>query len=310
MIGGNDFTFNWSPLLGAFGLVPGFAVNDNGNAVYYYSTEKYKEFLKFVNKMYKQGYIDKEILTLDNQQFWEKAQRGYGGYFAVSANWLGSWALARPPLNVINNVKDSSILMTPGEIGTDGSTGTKMYAATPQLSWFYINKNIKDEEKLIRILQYAEYTGYGKDSMKLTFGEEGVDYKMVDGLPKRNDGFVPGGKRGIQTYSLFVQNEEYLKMINDKMFLATQKYTLGEDGLWNKLLVKPYRYDVGNETRLTEYSQKYKSNIDDVVKEFFATAVIGETDIDAGWEAYIKKLNSAGYDKIVEELTKRLCTRI
>ncbi len=304
MIGCKSFVFDWSPLLGAFGLVTDFTLNDNGNAVYYYSSEKYKEFLKFVHRMYGQGYIDKEIFILDNQQFWEKAQRGYGGYFGVSANWLGSWASARPPLNIINNIDGASVLMTPGEIGSDGSMGTRMYAPTPQYGWFYVNKNITDNDKLIRILQFAEYTGFGENMMELSFGEENVDYKITDGVPVRNDGFVAGGNRGIQSYSLFVQTEEYLKLINDKMFIATQKYTLGKDGLWNKFLVMPYRYDLKNETKLSEYNTKYNSNIKDIVDEFFASAVIGEVDIDTGWDTYIKKLNAAGYDKIIEELNK------
>ncbi|NSW90850.1 MAG: hypothetical protein HPY74_09320 [Firmicutes bacterium] len=305
MIGSNkSFEFTWGQLMGAFNIIPSFSIEDNGKAVYYYSTERYKNYLKYISRLYKNGYIDKEILTIDAQQFWEKAQKGYGGYFGASANWLGSWAMSRPPLNILNNIPNSQILMTPGEIGPDGSMGTRMFGATPRNGWFYINKNVKDDEKLARILQFAEYTGYGPDRIHLMFGEEGVDYDMVDGRPVRREGFVHGANRGIHSYSLFVQDEEVLNWLNDKMFIATKKYTLGSDGLWNKFLVKPYRYDLENTTKLSDLNTKYGSNINTIVNEYFAAVLIGESDVDSTWNAYIKKLNDAGYNEILEELQK------
>lgn len=181
MLGSQDFLFTWQPIMAAFGINTSYSIEDNGKASFYYSTERYKEFLKYVSKLYKAGYIDKEILTLDNQKFWEKGQRGYGGNFNVSANWLGSWAMGRPPLNIINNIEGSSILMTPGLVGPNGEMGTQMYSSTPEAGMFYINKNVKDDKKLARILMFAEYTNYGKDRLALQYGQEGVDYKMVDG---------------------------------------------------------------------------------------------------------------------------------
>lgn len=304
MIGDAGFTFNWSPLLGAFGLVPGFTVEDNGKAVYYYSTERYKNFLKYVNGLFEKGYIDQEIMTLDRQQFWEKAQNGYGGYFAVSANWLGSWAMQRPPLNILENIDGASVLMTPGQIGPDGSMGTKMYNATPQLSWFYVNREVQDDEKLKTILELAEFIGYSDKKLNLAFGEEGVDFDMVDGRPVRREGFIHGGARGINSYSLFVQDEQYLTWLNDKMFVATGKYTLGADGLWNKYLVKPYKYDLMNETKIQELTNKYGSNLADIVNEFFAAAIMGQLDIDSEWDAYLRRLDSAHYDEVKAELDK------
>jgi ABC-type glycerol-3-phosphate transport system substrate-binding protein len=305
MLGSNQsFEFCWAPLMGAFGIVPSFSVEENGKAVYYYSTERYKEFLKYISRLNKLGYMDKEILTLDWQQFWEKAQNGYGGYLSACANWLGSWAIGRPPLNILDNIPGSKILMTPGQIGPDGSMGTRMYGATPLHGWFYVNKNVKDDEKLARILQFAEYTGYGEDRLYLIYGEEGVDFDMVDDKPVRREGFVHGGNRGLYTYSLYVQDEEVLGWGQDVMFAATEKYTLGIGGLWNRYLKKPYRYDLENVTRLSELSREYGSNISDIVNEYFAEVLTGEADIDSTWDAYLSKLKAAGYDEILEELQK------
>jgi ABC-type glycerol-3-phosphate transport system substrate-binding protein len=304
MLGDAGFTFNWSPLLGAFDLVPDFPIEDNGKAVYYYSTERYKSFLKYVNRLFEKGYIDQEILTLDRQQFWEKAQNSYGGYFAVSANWLGTWAMQRPPLNILENVEGASVLMTPGQIGPSGAMGTRMYSATPAQGWFYIKREIEDEAKLRKILELAEFVGYSDAKLNLAFGEEGVDFDMVDGQPVRREGFIHGGARGINAYSLFIQDERYLNWINDKMFIATGKYTLGADGLWNKYLAKPYKYDLMNETQLQTLQNKYGSNINDVVKQFFAAAVMGQVDIDSEWNAYLRQLDAANYDDVRAELDK------
>ncbi|MEN6313805.1 MAG: DUF3502 domain-containing protein [Clostridiaceae bacterium] len=301
MIGDQRVEFTWAPLLGAFGLVTSFNIEDNGKAAYYYATDRYKQFLNFVSKLYKDGYIDKEILTIDTQKCWEKAQLGYGGYMGISANWLGSWAATRPPLNILNNVKGSSILMTPGEIGSNGEMGTRMYSTTPLTQRFYINKNVTDDAKLAKILEFAEYTSYGPDRLKLQYGEEGKDFNMVDGQPVRCEGFKQGGEKGINSYSNWVEDEEVLDWINDKMFAATKKYTLGADALWNKYLVKPFKMNLTNDddSKTAELAAKYVADCNAIVNQFFAKTVSGSVSVDAGWDGYIKSLNAAGYDKLI-----------
>lgn len=287
-------SFCWAPLMGAFGFNPSYTIEEDGKAVYYYSTERYKDFLKYVSGLSAKGYIDKEILTLDWQQSWEKAKNGYGGYFVGSANWLASWAMDRPPMVVVKNNPEAKILMTPGQIGYDGSMGSQMYSPTPAHGLFYINKDVTDEAKLAKILEFAEYTGYGENRINLIYGEEGVDFDMVDGKPVRREGFVHGGERGIHSYSLFVQDEEVLDWSTDAVFGSTRKYTIGSGALWNKYLQKPYRYDIDNSTNLAELNSKYESNINTIVNEYFASVLVGELDVDSTWDDYINRLNSAG----------------
>jgi len=146
-IGAGNF-ITWT-LLGAYNLTDGFSVEDNGKAVYYYSTERYKEVLRYAAELYQAGYIDSEIFTVDSAQFYEKALNQYGGHFNVSVNFLGNWAQNRPPLNILRNIEGAEILITPGMIGPDGHMGSRQWAAVPVWGmgrYLYINKSVDDKK--------------------------------------------------------------------------------------------------------------------------------------------------------------------
>ncbi len=303
---GNGGLVTWT-LLGAYGLCDSFSVNDNGKAVYYYSTDRYKKILAYAASLYKAGLVDKEIFTLNSQQFWEKAQKSYGGHFNVSANWLGSWASNRPPLNILNNVAGSSILITPGMVGPDGQMGSRQWAALPVWNtdfYFFVNKKVTDEKKLAKILQFVQYANFGDKKMDLIFGEKNVDYTLdSSNMPVRNAAFTEQNAKGIQAYSLVIQDEKTLSWMNDALFRSTFDYTVGS-GKWIKYLISPYKYDLKNTTNLVKVTADYASSVNTIVNEFTVGVISGETNLDGEWANYLAKLNKAGYDKICAELDK------
>ena len=293
-------------LLGSYGLTKNFSVEDNGKAVYCYSTERYKEILEYASGLYMEGLIDAEVFTMDSAQFYEKAQNSYGGHFNVSCNWLSDWAASRPPLNILNNVEGAEILVTPGLIGPDGQMGSAYYLALPECSdtYYYVNKNVTDENKLIAILEFADYANFGDEKVTLMFGEEGVDFTYDEnGIPVRSEDYVAESDRGILAYANWIRDEEALSYLDSYRFQLTYKYTVG-DGSWIQYLIGPYKYDLYNETDLAELTSDYGSTLDTLVGEFRVGVITGETDLDVEWDNYIQSLNNSGYDEICEELDK------
>lgn len=91
----------WYTLQRAFGFQDGFSIEEGEKAIMSYSSQKYKDFIKYVHSLYKDGLMDKEILTLAVDKYFEKAATGKAGYFCGTANLLGKWAESRPPLSII-----------------------------------------------------------------------------------------------------------------------------------------------------------------------------------------------------------------
>jgi len=297
---------SWRTIQRAFGFQDGFSMEEEGKAIMPYSSQKYKDYIKYVNSLYKNGLVDKEILTLPADKFFEKGTTGKAGYFCNTANLLGEWAEARPPLSILKNVPESTILMTPGQLSSDGSYGTMIYNTSPVYNNFFIRNDVSDE-KLKRILQLFDYASLDEEgSMICWWGEEGTHYDIdpATSTPVKKENVTANGKIGFGVFAQYVRNERIAGWFQDSMFKATGKYTIGKDALWTKNMYKPYKLDLFNETKLNEYNKTYGSNIGTIVSEFFANAIIGEINVDTEWDAYIKKLNDNGYDKIVEELNK------
>lgn len=303
--GGNGL-ISWT-LLGAYGLCDGFSLNDNGKAAYYYSTERFKQLLTYIKGLYQEGVVDPEIFTVTSEQFFEKAKSSFGGHFSTSVNWLGSWAMNRPPMNVLSNVTGSEILITPGIAGPNGQMGSRQWAAVPVWQndfFFYVNKKVTDDSKLAKILQFVQFANFGEDKMQLMFGEPNVDYTLdAGGMPVRSTAFTEENKKGIQAYSCTIQDSNTLNWINDALFRNTAAFSLG-DGKWIQYLIKPYKYDLNNSTQLTQLTNQYGSNLTTIVSEYATSVITGEKDLDATWSSYLSDLNNAGYDKICAELDK------
>lgn len=72
------------PVFGEYGYL-GFCVGEDGVVVDSYATEQYREFLKFMHKMYDEGLIDKEYLTMDDNARLGLVQEGTGVLFGKAA---------------------------------------------------------------------------------------------------------------------------------------------------------------------------------------------------------------------------------
>lgn len=73
---------SWITIQRAFGFQEGFSLEEDGKAIMPYSSQRYKDYVKYVHSLYKDGLLDKEILTLATDKFYEKAATGKVGYFS------------------------------------------------------------------------------------------------------------------------------------------------------------------------------------------------------------------------------------
>ncbi len=296
-------------LLSGFGLISD-VVDNNGKAEYYFSTERYKEYLKYLQRLYKQNLIDKEFITNTGAITWEKVTNGMSGYFLSSTNALNTWAYQRPPLTLLNT--GVPLLMTPGLADAEGNYMT--YAGTVVPLWnnnsIYVNRDV-DDAKLIRILKFLEYSVFfGGDpdkQMSGSFGEKGIDW-IPDpdrpGFPKVLNP-IAFGQKGIGAFASMQTGDMWKWATIEPLFEAgAEYYVKSYGGIWNEHNKFPYKNDFNSETNLAAVRAEYWTPIDTLVKEYLADAIMGNVDVDATWDNYLKNLDAYGYQKILEEVEK------
>lgn|GEM_PF-1417443 len=136
-------------------------------------SENLLQFISYYNRLYKEGLIDKESLTMKYGQFEEKLASGRVGAFST-------WGTHVMTANDAMASIDPKALFV-GTYAFDKVTNPNMetdYVNKPMLSvysYWIVKKDIS-EEKLNALIKYFEYT-MGDEGWKLTnFGQEGKDW--------------------------------------------------------------------------------------------------------------------------------------
>jgi putative aldouronate transport system substrate-binding protein len=295
--------------LSPFGLIMEI-VNNNGEADQYFATEAYREALEWMARLYAKGLVDQEFPTQDRTVWWDKVNTGKAGYFPQSSNALNSWAIGRPPLSIWEVNPDAKILLTPGVGDSAGNYVSRDYIAPIcNGQTFFVNADVTDEGKLIKILELFEYSNFPGDTETLAtfvFGKQDVDWEWS--TDKENWPVPIGAKdphtNGAMTFCSQMQVTDYWQWLTiQPLYEAGGKYYVKYlGGIYNDHQVMPYTYDLFNETNLTEVKKDYWDTVNTVHSQFRNSVIMGDIKMtNATWEKYLADLNAAGYQHLRAE---------
>lgn len=295
-----------SAFFSAYGFSTGIN-NSNGRAEQFFAMEEYKDFLKGFQELYAKNILDPEIINDDRKVIWDKVNTGVAGYWITSTNSLNSWAIDRPPLTILERDPNAKILMTPG-IKPDGGEVRATVNPSPAYGRFFVNANV-DDEKLVRILQFVDFSLFGNGDKDIVasmfFGEKDVDWKWDEsGETPVQINKLGSGDKGTWSFSQFGQTKEVTRWLGEEpLFQAGSKYwSASDDGIWMKWQHRPYKEDLAGETQYDMISQKIQSDLDAYVANYRTQAILGQTDVDATWDDYLKELDRLGYNRMMDEL--------
>jgi len=161
-----------SSLRGAWGLgnrgnANGFIdFDDKANKLRYWPSDvKYKEFLIYMNKLYKDGLLDQEIFMMDNTKIVAKAaQNLIGSFSAINNNAMGQ--------KYQNDYKGL-------EVALKGPSGDQLWSPINSKIWDIGAFTITNANKYPDItMRWVDYF-YSDEGIKLYFmGKEGVTFKV------------------------------------------------------------------------------------------------------------------------------------
>ncbi|MFC5403459.1 ABC transporter substrate-binding protein [Cohnella soli] len=296
----NSFTFN--PV---YGTTKHLFVQD-GKLDVAFTKPEWKEGLKFLNKLYKDGLISPESFTQDDTQLVQVGENpktvilgastgGHEGVFTQLMGESGRWKeyVTVPPLKGPQGVQyapaDATSLTTGAfiitnkaknpEVALRWADGLYEYEHTlrsnygrPDVEW----RNAKDGEVGING-QPAKW------SELKSFGEvQNVNWAQTGPALRSNDFRLSAVAKGPDDLEVILYNET---KNNYEPYKPTNIATVPPLFMTNE--------------QATEVADLSKS-VNDYVDEMIARFVIGDADIDKGWDTYVKTLDSMNLKRLIE----------
>ncbi|KRE64673.1 extracellular solute-binding protein [Paenibacillus sp. Soil750] len=171
-------------MAGSFGLdfQLGYNINlENDKVNLWMGSDRNKELLMYLNKLYAEKLLDTELFTQKEAQYLTKQGTGNTGFFFDQTN--------NPMLD--GKVQDQYIGIAP----LKGPHGDRLQLAAPvprDFGAFAITSVNKNPEATMRWVDYF----YGDEgSTMLRFGRQGENYELKNGIPYYTDAFLATGNQ-------------------------------------------------------------------------------------------------------------------
>ena len=293
----------WGTVTGAFGLPSYFGYVENGTVKYGAYEDNYKDYLAYMNDLYKEGLIDKNFMTLDVTTVTANLINGVSGLVAgAGGGGIGNWMSAAEKVDPKFSLTGVSPLVAKkGDRAIGGHYDNPIVRGTGVA----ISSSCKNVELACNFLNYG-YTDAGHDYWN--FGTEGVSYTIVKDNPYYTHAFTDkvmkaeglSVQQGMAQYCRawdggpFGQDPEYIYQ-----FFARQQQ---KDALnnWVKTDVAKYKLPpiTVSQERADEYAS-LTSEVNTYISEQSAKFITGELSLDK-FDEYKKTLKDMGVEKINE----------
>lgn len=306
----ND-NLNWAvTLLGAYGL-SNYNLEEDGKLQDPMIATQYKEFLKRMADWTAKGLIDPEWTTLPEKTAWEKYQTGKIGYYIAQKSYLAqeSWTQGRAPQNILSADPNAKLLALVPEVGPNGLQGQQAFnPVTPLKDTMQISSNVTDEQ-LVRYLQIYDFMTFDPEGVWTTYGIPGEhsDYVGEEGLSTlivREQYPLEEKEMGFWAYNHRSYPGVRYYWLTSPKTLELNELFFGKKENMQRYFIRPYKWDLFNETNLVELESMYNANLNTLESEFRMNAISGAIDIEQEWDDYVMTWLNSGGQEILDELDK------
>jgi ABC-type glycerol-3-phosphate transport system substrate-binding protein len=268
-----------------------------GNFIPYAFTEQnYRDFLIYMNKLYREGLIWNEFATASDEQL-EKFQRQGNGYVM----WAYPYKIAE--YENISKSTDKNAYWDWSKNMVSADEQKVYFKQNPYFTadGFGFSSTIEDE-KFEALASYLNWACSQEGVLFHTFGVEGVTYEWIDNEPVYLDKMTNPNKAtgqrmseyGFFGYSGFIMthasvNDIYLPVFKqlERTFIARQGYKSFTDPIMS------YTKEENNKM------SGVQAVINEVRDEYAIRFIMGQIDPsnDGQWQQYINTLNQLGLEE-------------
>jgi ABC-type glycerol-3-phosphate transport system substrate-binding protein len=273
-------------IFGAYGILPNYWFLKKGRVVNGSIEPEAKEALKFLNRMYKEGMIDPEFITDDQERQRLKFLKGmYSGsiFFAhvLDKENIENYYNTFKENNPEGEFVSGKMLSTPGyePIG---------FRTLSRRGWMRtaVMAQSKVVEAALRIIDFAASE---EGSMLYNFGKEGLDYRIEGSSVLFTADKERQREAGINLYHIPIVRTELwpnTRTEYSKMLLHWTSNTINNIG--DELLVP----------EVAEYENQLNSYVDDQ----FSKMIMGVVPIEGGFERFVEEWKARGGENALAAL--------
>lgn len=292
--GGSDATWGWYVKDGKVGFGP--------------SQPEWREYLKWLNKMWEDGLIDQDMTTEDDTTIKTKIHNDKCGISYTSMGQMNNWNNER-----VADGKEPVWAGIPWPTGDDGTLSAVFGGPGIGTQTTVITK-CADEETMKLCLQMLNYSyteegmlywNYGTEGVSWEYDENGVpaftslvtDDKDTDPMTKYN-GSTWSGPDIQATNLLYLKNSEAAIEANNTWFY------IYDDEEKNLAVTSGWKWPTGVTFTTAEADEldQIAQNIPTYVSESYTAFMKGDKDVDddAAWQEYLDGLESYNLTRILE----------
>lgn len=269
---------------GAYGTLPNYWMVKDGQIVNGSIQPEAKEALKYLKKLYDEKIIDPEFVT-DNSKRWKtKVKTGTFGAGETKIHLFDKNNLQNYYAPFVQKNPEGEFVYGPVlKGGSDNPVGVRMAS---RKGWVRtgISSECKDIDGALRLLTWAASE---EGNTFINYGLEGEHYN--------------------------VENGQVVKIIDDAKAkdLDIDKFYIAKNALFDHSspeLLDAFKYAENMALEnpvdgiMTQESIKYLIDLEDFTNREYIGMIVGATDIDVAFDAFVKEWNQRGG----EELTKAL----
>ena len=276
----------WTYFQIAFGVASKFTTKD-GKLLHKYEQPEFLEALNWHYKLAKSGYVHPDALAGDNN---DAKTRFYGGKVLVSGDGTGAWNLSDAQSGQASNKAYRRGALP--WIAADGKSTPSIFLGPSTSEVSYLSKRLKPAQikELLAVADYLAAPWGSAEYTMVTYGVEGTDYTMANGVPTATD----EGKKSVaqQTYPFLASCQNVVSNIGMDQLTkdicawnaATAKYAY-KPVFWNMNIVVPARYATADAAQAVE----------DTIKDVYH----GIKPVSAFQDAVSSWKSSGGGDQLV-----------
>ena len=268
---------------------------------YAMTSDNAREMYKFVNQLYKEGLLDKEILSIEKDNFYTRLAQNNA---FITYNY------------VYNNETFNNKTNVNGNSGAEWTWAKNMITAYPEKGTIYKKDPTysnwgpafsaelgDDEERFDAVLKYYDWCASEEGQLFTSYGVEGESYNMVDGQPEVADGWYhekdnPKGKKisgeyGTLTFTFIKHPKLFQELRGNQIDELYNAYTSNDNYYYFDEF--PMRYTEDEEKQYTDLETALNAKRD----EYMARFLMGESDpnSDADWQAYLDDMKKIGLEE-------------
>ena len=267
-----------------------------------------KEALTLINKMYKDGVIDPEFVTGENQGgYWALTQPFINGRIGLSCfATFYHWGPGTPDKNYtdgganwdalykVNPEAAKKLILAEPIVGLDGKQKMPAAGGKYSFSYYCIAKHVRDNEpdKVGKILQIWD-TINATDAETLStaiYGFKGQQWHYENGIPRRAEGRTPQDdiKFGGNTLMFAQPLISLYRQAYPENFIIGDNYGF-KVGKLDNAIMKPL-----------PSAQKYMAELDKKRAEAFIAIITGEKPVDY-FDVFVQDWLKNGGEQLIKE---------